>query len=236
VILQGNSLAGGKRTTTSKCELGTRSISTCLTHHADSVEIRTSEALRRRLNPWFAPSARILDWDLTRCKYSWFLDACPESATGIRNRALIDILYRTGLRISEAGNLYPKGDVDLERGAMRVLNGKGGKSRIVSVDRGALAVLAGGSIFAPVAATTRHGRSSAPPRASGSRPATSAAGCHYSADAPASPSESTPTVCGTRTLPNCARKAWTSGSSPSNWGTRRSRPQPTTSITSRRGR
>jgi site-specific recombinase XerD len=68
------------------------------------------------------------------------LGACPRSATGIRNRALIAILYRTGLRISEALDLYPK-DIDLDRGAIRVMNGKGGKSRVVGADRGALAIL-----------------------------------------------------------------------------------------------
>jgi len=59
---------------------------------------------------------------------------------GIRNRALIAVLYRTGLRINEALTLYPK-DLDLERGAIRVLNGKGGKSRMVGVDPGAIAML-----------------------------------------------------------------------------------------------
>lgn len=41
-----------------------------------------------------------------------------------RNRALIALLYRAGVRVSEALNLYPK-DVDLDAGAVRVLNGKG---------------------------------------------------------------------------------------------------------------
>jgi site-specific recombinase XerD len=44
------------------------------------------------------------------------------------------------LRISEALDLCPK-DIDLDRGAIRVLNGKGGKSRVVGVDRGGLAIL-----------------------------------------------------------------------------------------------
>jgi site-specific recombinase XerD len=67
--------------------------------------------------------------------------ACSaRSASGIRNRALIALLYRSGLRLSEALDLYPK-DVDFERGAIRVLNGKGGKSRVSGVDSGALAIL-----------------------------------------------------------------------------------------------
>ena len=53
--------------------------------------------------------------------------------TGQRNRALIAVLYRAGLRISEALDLYPK-DVDLERGTVTVLHGKGDKSRTVGLD------------------------------------------------------------------------------------------------------
>jgi site-specific recombinase XerD len=53
---------------------------------------------------------------------------------------LIALLYRTGLRINEALGLYPK-DLDLGGGSIRVLNGKGGKSRTVGVDPGAAAVI-----------------------------------------------------------------------------------------------
>lgn len=62
------------------------------------------------------------------------------AATGIRNRALIAILWRAGLRISEALNLYPK-DLDPDHGAVRVMRGKGGKYRIVGLDAGAWALL-----------------------------------------------------------------------------------------------
>ena len=67
--------------------------------------------------------------------------------TGLRNRALIALLYRTGLRINEALSLYPK-DLDLEGGSVRVLNGKGGKSRTVGLDPGRRGhrTLAGGPI------------------------------------------------------------------------------------------
>jgi site-specific recombinase XerD len=57
-----------------------------------------------------------------------------------RNRALIALMYRAGLRVSEALDLYPK-DVDLDAGAVRVLNGKGGRSRTVGLDPGAAAVV-----------------------------------------------------------------------------------------------
>src|ERR1700710_2413232 len=59
----------------------------------------------------------------------------------VRNRALIAVLYRSGLRIAEALSLYPK-DVDPERSSIRVLRGKGGKSRTVGIDAGGLAMLA----------------------------------------------------------------------------------------------
>ena len=53
------------------------------------------------------------------------LDACGDgSPTHARNRALIAVLYRGGLRVSEALALYPK-DLDPSTGAVRVLWGKG---------------------------------------------------------------------------------------------------------------
>ncbi len=51
--------------------------------------------------------------------------ASNRAPTGIRNRALIVVMYRAGLRVSEALGLYPK-DVDRSRGTIRVLQGKGG--------------------------------------------------------------------------------------------------------------
>lgn len=56
------------------------------------------------------------------------IGACsPRSPTGIRNRALITLLYRSGLRISEALALKPS-DVNLAGHAIRVLHGKGDKA------------------------------------------------------------------------------------------------------------
>ena len=69
------------------------------------------------------------------------LDACSRGPTGLRNRALIAILYRGGLRINEALDLWPK-DIDLEHGSIRILNGKGGRARTVGMD------LAGGRVIA----------------------------------------------------------------------------------------
>jgi site-specific recombinase XerD len=50
-----------------------------------------------------------------------------------RNRALLVLLYRGGLRISEALMLHPK-DIDLDSGKVRVLFAKGGRSRTVGID------------------------------------------------------------------------------------------------------
>jgi site-specific recombinase XerD len=67
--------------------------------------------------------------------------ACSNRApTGVRNRALIVVLWRGGLRIGEALALKPK-DLDPEAGTIRVLHGKGDKSRLVGLDAGAWSVL-----------------------------------------------------------------------------------------------
>ena len=70
------------------------------------------------------------------------IKACSSRApTGIRNRALIAVLWRSGLRISEALALELR-DVDLEAGSLRVRHGKGDKSRTVGVDEQTSALLA----------------------------------------------------------------------------------------------
>ena len=61
------------------------------------------------------------------------MDACSDTPAGIRNRALITVLYRAGLRINEALELRPK-DLDPRNGAIRVLFAKGGRSRTVGMD------------------------------------------------------------------------------------------------------
>src|SRR5690242_16872334 len=56
------------------------------------------------------------------------IGACSaRSVTGIRNRALLTLLYRSGLRISEALALKPS-DVNLGEHTIRVLHGKGNKA------------------------------------------------------------------------------------------------------------
>lgn len=60
--------------------------------------------------------------------------------TGIRNRAMIALCWRAGLRISEALALMPA-DVDLDRLVVTVQRGKGGKRRIVGLDAGTCALV-----------------------------------------------------------------------------------------------
>ena len=67
--------------------------------------------------------------------------ACSmRAATGIRNRALIVVLYRAGLRISEALAFLPK-DLDPANSTIRILHGKGDHDRVVGLDAGAWAIL-----------------------------------------------------------------------------------------------
>ena len=54
--------------------------------------------------------------------------------------ALIAVLYRAGLRISEALSLFPK-DLDPANSTIRVLHGKGDHDRVVGLDAGAWAIL-----------------------------------------------------------------------------------------------
>jgi site-specific recombinase XerD len=68
------------------------------------------------------------------------LEECRDATTGIRDRALITIMYRSGLRVSEALSLEPK-DVDLGIGAIQVLHGKGDQRRTVGIDPGASPVI-----------------------------------------------------------------------------------------------
>lgn len=66
---------------------------------------------------------------------------CSEtSLSGLRNRALIVVLWRTGLRCSEALALRGS-DIDPAAGTVRVLHGKGRKARTVGCDPQALAVV-----------------------------------------------------------------------------------------------
>ena len=67
---------------------------------------------------------------LTSGEVAAILGACSRRApTGIRNRALLMLIYRSGLRISEALALKPA-SIDLDQHSARVLHGKGNKATV----------------------------------------------------------------------------------------------------------
>jgi integrase/recombinase XerD len=78
---------------------------------------------------------------LTGREVEALIRACSRrGSAGIRDAALIALLAGTGLRISEALALRLV-DLDLEQASLRVLHGKGDRSRLVGLDSGAQALL-----------------------------------------------------------------------------------------------
>jgi site-specific recombinase XerD len=79
----------------------------------------------------------VLTHDETRA----LMGACsPSAPTGVRNKALIAVLWRSGLRVGEALALMPS-DIDAKANTVRVAEGKGGKHRVVGIDDEALALV-----------------------------------------------------------------------------------------------
>ncbi len=77
---------------------------------------------------------------LTRREIDLLFDTPPEDKPAdLRDRAILELLYSTGLRLSELVGLT-KGRVDLSSGLVRVM-GKGGKERLVPVGRAAVAAI-----------------------------------------------------------------------------------------------
>ena len=92
---------------------------------------------RRHANAGRRFPAEILTPDEVRA----LIKACSNRApTGIRNRALLVLLYRGGLRVAESLRLRPK-DLDRAAGTVTILVGKGGKRRTIGLDPGAFAVV-----------------------------------------------------------------------------------------------
>jgi len=91
---------------------------------------RPLQARRRRAEP---PRQR-RDIDLLNpSEVLAIMRACSRRApTGVRNRALVAVLYGAGLRISEALALKPK-DLDLDGLAVTIQSGKGAKRRVVAL-------------------------------------------------------------------------------------------------------
>jgi site-specific recombinase XerD len=86
-----------------------------------------------------AEHVRLPSEPLTAAEAEALMSAIPaRSMTGMRNRALVTVLYRAGLRIAEALALKPS-DIDPVGGTIRVLRGKGSKPRTVGLDSGAMA-------------------------------------------------------------------------------------------------
>jgi integrase/recombinase XerD len=65
--------------------------------------------------------------------------AAPDGALGLRDRAMLEVLYGSGLRVSELVSL-PLGALDRRAGVLRVM-GKGRKERLVPVSEPALDAL-----------------------------------------------------------------------------------------------
>ncbi len=64
-----------------------------------------------------------------------------EKSTGVRDRAMLDLLYATGVRVSELISLRLS-DLDESAGTLRVV-GKGNKQRLIPVGRQALTAVSG---------------------------------------------------------------------------------------------
>jgi integrase/recombinase XerD len=98
---------------------------------------------------------RALPHPLTVQEVSGILDAPdPQTPAGLRDRAMFEVLYGSGLRVSELTGLDVD-DVDLDEGAVRAL-GKGAKEREVPIGGPAREAVAAYLTRArPVLATTR---------------------------------------------------------------------------------
>ena len=79
---------------------------------------------------------------LTEREVSALLRGCSQRApTGIRNRAMVMVMYRCGLRVGEVLALKAS-DINPAAGTVRVLHGKGNRARVMGIDDGTLATVA----------------------------------------------------------------------------------------------
>src|SRR5439155_18031594 len=77
---------------------------------------------------------------LTESEVTALIEAPGTDELGLRDRAILETLYSTGLRRAELCNL-DLFDLDQEGGTVRVRNGKGGRDRIVPIGTHALTAL-----------------------------------------------------------------------------------------------
>jgi hypothetical protein len=154
--------------------------------------------------------------------------AAGDDHDAVRLRGLIVVLWRAGLRISEALALS-ESDLDLHRGAILVRRGKGGKRREVGMDRWAWEQLSSrlqlraaqpvGALFCVLRGPTT-GRAWAP---AGVR-----AWLHHAPPAREYDDDSRPISCATPTPWRCREKASHCSSSSAGWDTPTSRSPPFT--------
>ena len=139
-----------------------------------------AERRRRPTQPRRSPANRGKRYPvevLTREEVQQLLHGCsPKAPTGIRNRALLVVLYRGMLRLAEALALKPK-DLDRKAGTVRVLAGKGQKARTIGLDPEAFARWSGGWTHARSGASKPALPCSARWRAAPSPSRTSALSC-----------------------------------------------------------
>lgn len=141
--------------------------------------------------------------------------------TGDRNRALVVVLARAGLRLGEALALFPR-DLDPDAMSVRVRGGR--RSRVVARRRSRSC----GSGSCAVASWGSAGRCSARARAGRSRIATCARRWRTPPGGQASTSRSVPTASGTRSRPSLRARASSFWPSRPSSGTRASTPRRTT--------
>lgn len=68
------------------------------------------------------------------------INACPNTTAGIRDKALLALLYRGGTRISATLRIRP-GDIDWDRKVLVIHKDKGNKGRTIVLDEDCLNIL-----------------------------------------------------------------------------------------------
>ena len=98
------------------------------------LEVNPAQGIRPPKSPQTLP--RVLSPDQAQA----LLDAAPEDALEVRDHAMFELFYSSGLRLSELAGLDVSGGLDVRERLVTVL-GKRGKQRVVPVGGKALAAL-----------------------------------------------------------------------------------------------